>query len=321
MANVNDSDFNALGVQNCFSLTVELKSEGVLGGPRSKKISYALDSNKIKIEIEQYCIRTLKFTAASPIQMERMWDFYSKIERLLMLFDGRFYYIESICFTGNATSQEEYDAYANECSSRRLSYYKTDPIYCYTHHCFLNFNAVLSPELISKWIKLQDELDIVHQVALYNIADTGITHDVKCANFIECLEAIAEIIGVYDTSFSAQKYGKRKITLRMYIDDVISKYGKDIFPDEYSINKDAFLQILVNTRHRIMHIKRKQPDAKYLSGAQSILYLIKLCHLYRVVLLSLLGIDYSEYQSKVNQSIKEWNDWNGVLSDFISKLK
>lgn len=85
-------------------LQLSLKAKVSLEDHDLKKISYVLDSNKIKIEIEQYCIRTLKFTAASPIQMERMWDFYSKIERLLMLFDGRFYYIESICFTGNATS-------------------------------------------------------------------------------------------------------------------------------------------------------------------------------------------------------------------------
>ena len=107
----------------------------------------------------------------------------------------------------------------------------------------------------------------------------------------------------------------------MCIDAVISKYGQDIFAEEYGANKGKFLQTLVNTRNRIMHIKRNQPTDKYLSGAESILYLVKLCHLYRTVILSLLGIDYSLYQSAVVKSVGQWNSWNGVLTNFINALK
>lgn len=88
-----------------------------------------------------------------------------------------------------------------------------------------------------------------------------------------------------------------------------------------SANKERFLQVLVNTRNRIMHIKRNQPKDKYLSGAESILYLVKLCHLYRVVLLSILGIKYSCYKDAVINSVKRLDSWQGVLDDFISGLK
>lgn len=39
---------------------------------------------------------------------------------------------------------------------------------------------------------------------------------------------------------------------------------------------NAFLQILVRSRNRIMHIKRNQPCGNYLSGTESILYMTKI---------------------------------------------
>ena len=282
---------------------------------------YDFNGSVLHIRIEQCIVRTINVSVDSPMSMSNLWGFYTIIERLLMLFDGRFYIIESAAFTGDACSEADYSSYAQACLSRRLSYCKTDPTYCYSDHVFLTYDTVLSPELLSKWIQLQDELDIVHQVALYNIAATGITHDVKCANFIECLEPITEVIGIYDRFFPSLKPGDRTTTLKMCIDAVISKYGQDIFDEEYSVNKDKLLQTLVNTRNRIMHIKRNQPTEKYLSGTESILYLVKLCHLYRVVILSLLGIDYTRYKTAVKKSVDQWNSWNGVLTHFINAIK
>ena len=319
--NMNDNIFVNMGNKSCSSLNIVLKNEGVLDGPHSVKFDYDYDGNIIHIEIEQCRVRTINMSVMSQIMMKQLWGVYTIIERLLMLFDGRFYIIESATFAGDTCSEDEYNVYAQECISRRLSYCKTDPIYCYTDHVFLMYDVVVSSEMISKWIELQDELDIVHQVVLYNIADTGITHDVKCANFIECFESLAEIIGIYDSFFPSLKPGDRTTTLKMCVDAVISKYGKDIFAEEYNSNKEKFLQILVNTRNRIMHIKRNQPNDKHLSAAESILYLVKLFHLYRVVLLSILGIDYSHYQSAIAKSIERWNTWNGVMNNFISTLK
>lgn len=318
---MNDNDFISMGNKNCSSLNIVLKNEGILGGPHSVKFDYNYNGSILHIEIEQCLVRTINLSAASPIMMEYLWSFYTTLERLLMLFDGRFYIMESVTFVGDACSKDEYASYANECLSRRLSYCKTDPDYCHIDHVFLIYDAVLSPELVEKWIQLQSELGIVHQVALYNIADTGVTHDVKCAFFIECLEPMVEIIGIYDCFFPSLKPGDRTTTLKMCIDAVISKYGKDIFAEEYSANKDNFLKALVNTRIRIMHIKRNQPVEKHLSGEESVLYLIKLCHLYRVVILSLLGIDYDQYRSAVVKSVKQWNNWNGTLQNFINGLK
>ena len=318
---LNEEQFNILGNKKCSSLNIVVKNSGILGGPLSTELDYEHKGIVVHIEISQCFKRTVSLSVDTSIKINQLWECYSLLERLLVLFDGRFYFIESVTFAGDDCNEDEYSLYAQECTSRRLSYCKTDPAYCYSEHVFLKFNTVLSSELISRWIQLQNELDIVHQVVLYNIADTGITHDVKCANLIECFESMAEVIGIYDNFFLSLKPGDRTTTLKMCIDAVISKFGQDIFAEEYTINKEKFLQILVSTRVRIMHIKRNQSPEKYLSGEESILYVIKLCHLYRVVLLSLLGIDYSSYRSAVVKSVEQWNMWNGILSNFITTLK
>ena len=318
---MNEAEFKNLGKVKCISITVVVKNSGILGGPYSAETDYEYNGSMLHIEVTQSFARTICISANSPVTMEQLWEAFTLIERLLMVFDGRFYIIDSVLFSGEVSNDADYCSYAKECISRRLSFNRTDSAYCYSDHAFLKYDSVLSPTIISKWVQLQDELDIVHQVALYNIADTGVTHDVKCANFIECLEPMVEIIGLYDCFFPCLKPGDRTTTLKMCIDAVISKYGKDIFAEEYNTNKEKFLQTLVNTRNRIMHIKRNQPVDKYLSGEESILYLVKLCHLYRVVILSLLGIDYAQYQSVVIKSVQQWNEWNGVLNNFIKGLK
>ena len=40
-----------------------------------------------------------------------------------------------------------------------------------------------------------------------------------------------------------------------------------------------------------------------------------------VVIHSLLGIDYAQYQPLIIKSVQKWNEWNGVLNNFIKGLK
>lgn len=318
---MTSDQFNSFSQKQCTSLTVVLKGEGVLGGPHSVSFEYNFKASVVHISIEQGMVRTIKIIADSPVPILELWEFYNDIERLLMLLDGRFYIIKSAEFAGDACSKTKYASYMQECLIRRLTYFKTDPVYIYHSHKFLSYDTVLSRDLLAKWITWQEELDIIHPIALYNIADTGITHDIKCVFIIEVFEPIAEVSGICNKSNSSPKSCKQKITLKVCLDAVISKYGQDIFAKECSVNQDRFLQILVNTRNRMMHIKRTQSANNYLSASESVLYLVKLCHLYRVVLLSLLGIDYSQYQTAVVKSVEQWNSWNGVLTNFINRIK
>lgn len=305
----------------CSSLTVTLCSNGCLSGPHLLEIEYIFQNTKIKITIEQNGIRIITLITNRPIKMKILWNFYCQLEKFFVLLDGQFYLIKNMTFSGNDCTKSEYDTYASVYLAGRPDYCKTDSLYCHAQHSFLKFDAILSPDLLAKWFSMQEELDIVNQILLYNISNIGITHDVKCAYFIECLEPLSEVISIYDNFFPSLKPGEKATTLKMCMDAVISKYGVDIFSKEYASNKDKFLQILVNTRNRIMHIKRKQPKDKYLSGPESVLYLVKLCHLYRVVILSLLGIDYDLYKEKIISSVKEWNKWKGILDSFLLNLK
>ena len=118
---MNDDEFINAGNNQCSSLKIVLKNEGILGGLHSAVLDYDFNGSILHIRIEQCIVRTINIAVNSPIPMSNLWGFYTVIERLLMLFDGRFYIIESATFTGDACSETDYSSYAQECLSRRLS--------------------------------------------------------------------------------------------------------------------------------------------------------------------------------------------------------
>lgn len=100
---------------------------------------------------------------------------------------------------------------------------------------------------------------------------------------------------------------------------VLDKYGNDIFKEEMCLSKNKFTDCLVKSRNRIFHIKRNQGNF-YLDGPESVLYAVKLSDLYRIVLLSLLNVEYGLYSEKLKKTIDNWNEWNDVLKKFLQKL-
>ena len=92
---MNDDEF----INRCSSLNIVLKNEGILGGPHSAIFDYDFNGSGLHIGIEQCIVRTINVSADSPIPMSNLWGFYTIMERLLMLLDGRFYIIESATFT------------------------------------------------------------------------------------------------------------------------------------------------------------------------------------------------------------------------------
>lgn len=100
---------------------------------------------------------------------------------------------------------------------------------------------------------------------------------------------------------------------------MITKYGEDIFKSELSGNYEQFLSALVNSRVRIMHIKRKQSGV-YFNGNESLLYIMKMSLLYRKIMFEVLDIDESHYRERLLKSVSRINQWNGILEKFLSKL-
>ena len=100
---------------------------------------------------------------------------------------------------------------------------------------------------------------------------------------------------------------------------LIEEYGKDIFEREMEANEKEFLSTVINSRVRIMHIKRNQ-KIKYFDGNESVLYILKLSLLYRRILLEILGVEKQVYVDKLRKCVSRLNRWNDTLDKFLLRL-
>lgn len=302
----------------CRTMKIQLCSDNsLLSGPYSKDF-YIKDC--IKVTIEQMGIIQIKLTSEKDILAKDLFVEFQKIEKLIMLFHGKFMAKIKICFLDAAgNSNNELDGFAEEFKKKRFQYYKTADAYLGSNTTLMSYFDVKSQPLYDKWCLLLDELDVVHTLLLYNTADTGIPVTIKCAFIIECYESLSELILVHNKNFKLTKdANKHKPTLKTRLDDVISKYGNEIFIDEYQ-KKDIFLKTLVNSRNNIMHIKRNHKEP-YFDGPESVLYSMKLVFLYRKILLSLLGVDFILYSENLKESIKVLNSWQSVQERFLKRI-
>ena len=51
-----------------------------------------------------------------------------------------------------------------------------------------------------------------------------------------------------------------------------------------------------------------------------ILFAVKLSFIYRHILLTLLEVDYNFYKSKITKLVNDWDNWNGILEEFLKKF-
>lgn len=153
---------------------------------------------------------------------------------------------------------------------------------------------------------------------LYAMGDTKITVDVKCAFLIELSETLVEVLKAYTNSFQKLKPGNGT-SLKACVKALIEEYGKDIFEREMEANEKEFLSTVINSRVRIMHIKRNQ-KIKYFDGNESVLYILKLGLLYRRILLEILGVEKQVYVDKLRKCVSRLNRWNDTLDKFLLRL-
>lgn len=290
----------------------------MLGGPKSLEIQ--LDEN-ISVIIEQLGIRVITIISEKGESFRVLYGVFTKLERLLMIFDGRFITLKELVFEDlNEETTEHLKLYANDFMKTRLSYYNLADFCNYTLDKLLDYEKIITPELFNKWQELLDELDIVHQMFLYATSDSKMPIDVKCAFLIELSEPLVEVVKANTHFYSSLKPGEKGTSLKMCVDALISKYGEDIFAEEIANNYDKFLQTIVNSRVRIMHIKRQQKGL-YFNGSESILYAQKMVVLYRRILFEIMGIDKELYKEKMTSMIKSLDNWNDVQAKFLVRLK
>ena len=289
----------------------------ILGGPHVAEFETC--DNKFFIKIEQCGYRKISIKALEETSVFELYGVFTKIERLLMIFDGQFLNLENLEFTDSSdTEKSMLKSVGNNLIHQRLSYFKSADLVSYKVDKLLEFEEVLNSDLYDKWEHLLEELDIAHQMYLYAMGDAKITVDVKCAFLIELSETLVEVLKAYTNSFQKLKPGNGT-SLKACVKALIEEYGKDIFEREMEANKKEFLSTVINSRVRIMHIKRNQ-KIKYFDGNESVLYILKLSLLYRRILLEILGVEKQVYVDKLRKCVSRLNRWNDTLDKFLLRL-
>ena len=303
----------------CKSLIAIFQNDKLLlDGPHT--VSFDIGYNKtFHISIEQCGVRKITITSAKEVSVFDLHTVFSRIERLLMLFDGTFIPLAELQLTESSTSE---DNILHSCKEHfmksRLSYFSSADFCSYKVNKLLAFDSILTTELFCKWEQLLEELDMVHQIYLYSLSDSGITGDVKCAFLIELAEPLIEIVKKHTNFFSSLTPGPRGASLKNCLDALITKYGVDIFRKELSNNYEQFLSTMVNSRVRIMHIKREQKGL-YFNGNESILYTLKMSLLYRRIIFEVININELNYIDNLKKCVSRLDKWESVSDNIISK--
>lgn len=317
--------FNILLINNkkpvCKKITATYQlNNGILGGPLETKFSYQTeDSTELNINIEQFGIRKIEITSVKDVSTGELFSLCQSIEKLLMLFEGRFVPLDLMCFSdSDKFTDDELIEAGTWYKDRRLSCYESSDFSMYNHNKIIYYNKVINEKLLKDWIELDKELDLASNVIFYGLSKNFATFDIKCIFLIELAEAFIDLIKERKGLFSSLKPGARGTTLKMCLNMLITKYGSLVFEEEIQSKKD-YLQIFVKSRNRIMHIKRHQ-GKDYLDRLESILYTMKFFNLYRIIIFETLGIDEGFYLDNLKLSIAKWNEWEEVLEKFLNRI-
>lgn len=136
---------------------------------------------------------------------------------------------------------------------------------------------------------------------------------------IELAEPLIEIVKKHTNFFSSLTPGLHGTSLKNCLDTLIKKYGVDIFRKELSNNYEQFLSSMVNSRVRIIHIKREQKGL-FFNGNESGLYTLKMSLLYRKIIFEVLNINELDYKDNLIKCVSRLDEWADILDKFISKF-
>lgn len=313
---MTESKFIELTTKKASSLkAIFMFEHGFLATADPITIGYNAFENTFTISIAQNVVREIEVKAETPARAGTLWTVLWDVARLTMLFEGEFLQLNSVEFILDDDMTPWSDELAQECQKRMLSFYSSAD---FTRGCskLLDPVGMLSDELLNRWIQIEDELELVHPMALYGMSSVSIPIDLKTAILIESFEPLAELIKKYRPDFQID-IGKSDSKLRCILEAIIQSYGLDIFEKEREKDLSSFCRVLTNSRNRMFHI-RTWTNKLSLGRNESVLYAAKLSLLYRRVLLDILGIDYAAYSERLKEIVSRWNGWNGVLDFFLA---
>ncbi|MCW8408901.1 hypothetical protein OQJ13_07940 [Legionella sp. PATHC035] len=216
-----------------------------------------------------------------------------------------------------------------------------------------NYESAQFVLFFKNWLQIKDELEITHNLFLYSISEAWPLIDIRNIFLIQVLEPLYEMIPrikennitVHETFKFAEeiicatdypklgngitkayridlikdilknsKNAYKHTSLKEKLDFIIRKYGSIIFQKEIKEYKyELMLALFVNSRNRLAHIKPNVNTKDFLSGNQCYPYNLKLYLLYRVVLMSLIGVEEKCYINCLSTAIELIDNDEAIL--------
>lgn len=147
---------------------------GMLGSKEDISVPFNFENSEYTIKISQFGFRTITISANKQQELDSFLSIFYLLEKLLMLMEGEFLEVKEYKIISDEieTSKQTKDLFKN-----RLSLYESADFTRGLHSKFVEYDSILSEKILLSWIKILDELDILHTVVLYSMADTKLPLD------------------------------------------------------------------------------------------------------------------------------------------------
>ena len=267
-----------------------------------------------------YCVEVLVFGTEKriiikcnkQISVKTLYLYLGDIRRYEYLFDGAFYLMKKCKADENEISEI--------IRSVELGYFQSARS---MHKIQLELDDKEYKRYFLKWLKLQNKLGIINQMALFANCVNGIPADLRMSMLVECYEALgrklerSHILSVIPESNTLRNVNctncgrtcpitiRGKKTLASYVNALISKYGKPIFSLEFRRRK-SLISHIIKTRNKVFHVNSKQK--KVLNGEQCGFYVVKLDWMFRYIVWLLMGYDQVKLDAAVSNEVHKFEN-------------
>lgn len=288
---------------------IQTNDNGMFGRPYLNDFEYVYNNTNYRVKIEQNIKREILIGTDKVVKCSELFEMESLIEQLLFVFDGRFYPIESAKMIDKMENPTIYQNKVDGYFDNRSPIYQSIDICRYRLMKLVNFKDIDLSNALLEWARVSDELDIAFNMLLYCLSDIHMPVDCKISSMIEMIKPFGEIMEKSNDSFQIERIGgKNKLTLKTALAAVINTFGTEIFSKEINGDFKEFLDMLVNTRNKISHVKSLQ-NKKCLDGVQCAFYIAKLSLIYRKMIFILIGIDMELYNENIIKAVNAWDKW------------
>lgn len=286
-----------------------------------EKRSFTFQKNSVTYSVEISVIQTEKcitIKSQVPVQFERLYLYLGDVRRYEYLFDGAFYVMSKCLADENEVTEAV--------KSAELGYFQSARS---KHKIALELDDRDYKKYFLKWLKIQNNLGIINQMALFANGVNGLTADVRLSMMLECYESLgkklekARILSVASEPNTFRQVTcsncggfhsitvRGKKTLACYVNALVEKYGKPIFSTEFRRRK-SLITHMIKTRNKVFHVNPKQ--RKVLKGGQCGFYAVKLEWMFRYIIWILMGYDQEKLDSVISKEvIKFENDFSNLI--------